>query len=126
MSRSLNNDMSKTRNKFEDKVDKILGTSYQYEAIKIPYVTTSTYTPDWVHYNADGSKTIIETKGYFRSQDRSKIRAVKKQNPELDIVMVFYDETKTISKSSKTTYRDWALKNGLRVLTVAELEKGLR
>jgi len=50
---------------------------------------------------------ILECKGYWDSADRRKIRAVIKDNPDIDLRMVFQDPYKKISKKSKTTYATW-------------------
>ena len=41
----------------------------------------------------------------------SKMRAVKKCNPELDIRFIFGDATKK-NKGSKSSYGEWATRNG--------------
>ena len=38
--------------------------------------------------------------------------AVKKQHPDLDIRLVFQAPHNTLTKKSKTTYAQWAEKNG--------------
>ena len=77
-----------------------LGVKYEYEPTKIPYVIMHNYTPDFLL----PSGIYLECKGYWDSDDRRKIKAVKQQNPELDIRMVFQAPYNTISKKSKTTY----------------------
>jgi len=52
----------------------------EYEPFSIPYVKTSKYTPDFVLHNG----IIIETKGRFVAQDRSKHLLVRKQYPRYD------------------------------------------
>jgi hypothetical protein len=54
---------------------------------------------------------ILEGKGYFDSQDRKKMEAVKRDNPLLDIRIVFQRD-QAIRKGSKTRYSDWSKKNG--------------
>jgi hypothetical protein len=73
-----------------------LGVSYEYESTRVPYVIQHNYTPDF-----------LECKGYWDPEDRRKIKAVKKQNPDLDIRMVFQSPYNKISKKSKTTYAMW-------------------
>ncbi len=36
-----------------------------------------------------GHKTYVEVKGYFRAEDRQKMKHVLRCNPDLDIRMVF-------------------------------------
>jgi hypothetical protein len=77
-----------------------LGVTYEYESTTVPYVIQHTYTPDFLLPNG----VFLECKGYWDSEDRRKIKAVKQQNPELDIRMVFQSPFNKISKKSKTTY----------------------
>lgn len=83
-------------------------TPFTYEGLKIPYTLHYNYYPDFVL----DSGIIIEAKGYFDKTARAKMRAVKKQHPELDIRFVFMEGDNLISKTSKTTYMEWAAKNG--------------
>jgi hypothetical protein len=89
------------------------GVVAAYEEEKIPYVTPATphkYTPDFKLPNG----IYIETKGRFETADRKKHLLIKEQHPELDIRFVFTRSKSTISKTSKTTYADWCLKNGFQ------------
>ena len=83
-----------------------LGVSYEYESKKISYVIQHHYTPDFVLPN----HVILECKGYWDAADRRKIKQVKKDNPDLDLRMVFQSPFNTISKKSKTTYAKWCEK----------------
>ena len=80
-----------------------LGVSYEYESEKLGYTIEHNYTPDFVLPNY----TYLEAKGYWAPEDRRKILAVKKSNPEVDLRMVFQSPYNTISKKSKTTYAQW-------------------
>ena len=96
----------KFRSKLEERVATLLmtlGVSYEYESTKIPYTIQHNYTPDFVLPNY----VHLEAKGYWAAEDRRKILAVKKDNPELDLRMVFQSPYNTISKKSKTTYAQW-------------------
>ena len=86
-----------------------LGVIYEYESTKIPYIIQHKYTPDFLLANG----IYLETKGYWDSNDRRKIKAVKQQNPELDIRMVFQTPYNKISKKSKTTYAQWCDKHDI-------------
>tara|TARA_B100000902_G_scaffold77440_1_gene82174 strand:- start:52 stop:405 length:354 start_codon:yes stop_codon:yes gene_type:complete len=86
-----------------------LGVKYEYESTKVDYVISHIYTPDFVLPNG----VILECKGYWDAADRRKIRAVKEQNPELDLRMVFQAPFNTISKKSKTTYAKYCEKLGI-------------
>lgn len=99
-----------TRNKFEAKVQAHLGPSYAYESIKLSYTISHTYLPDFVDA---ANKQIVESKGRFTAADRQKMLAVKKQNPDWTITILFQQPNRTISKTSKTTYSGWCDKVGI-------------
>tara|TARA_B100001063_G_scaffold178669_1_gene167643 strand:+ start:290 stop:643 length:354 start_codon:yes stop_codon:yes gene_type:complete len=80
-----------------------LGISYEYETTKIDYTIEHVYTPDFILPNG----VVLETKGFWEPEDRRKIKAVKAQNPDLDLRMVFQAPFNKISKKSKTTYAKW-------------------
>ena len=101
------------RSGLEEKVADLLvdlGVKYEYESTKVSYVISHHYTPDFVLPNG----VWLETKGYWDSADRKKIKAVKEQNPDLDLRMVFQAPYNTISKKSKTTYASWCEKNNIK------------
>lgn len=94
------------RSKLEEKVADLLvelGVKYEYETVKVPYVIEHVYTPDFILPNG----IHLECKGYWESEDRRKIKAVKTLHPDLDLRMVFQAPFNTISKRSKTTYAKW-------------------
>jgi len=94
------------RSQLEEKVSDLLcelGIDYEYESTKVPYQIQHFYTPDFLLPNG----VYLEVKGYWDSSDRRKQKAVKQQNPDLDIRMVFQAPYNTISKKSKTTYAKW-------------------
>jgi len=64
---------------------------------------------------------MLEAKGYWDAEDRRKILAVKKCNPELDIIMIFQTPDNTISKKSKTTYAKWCDKHNIPWTTFHEI-----
>ena len=97
---------SRYRSKLEERVAELLDAlkiSYEYESTKVPYIIQHHYCPDFVLPN----NVYLETKGYWDPEDRRKILAVKKDNPDLDLRMVFQAPYNTISKKSKTTYAMW-------------------
>lgn len=106
------------RSKLEEKVGSSLkrnlrngrGT-FLYENRKLKYILEKNYVLDYEVFLKDGRSFIIEVKGYLRPTDRTKMIAVKKQNPEADIRFIFPIDNK-LHKSSKTRYSDWAIKNG--------------
>jgi len=94
-----------------------LGISYEYESTKISYTIPHNYTPDFVLPN----HVILEAKGYWDAEDRRKMKAVKEQNPLLDIRMVFQSPYNKISKKSKTTYAQWCEKHDIPWTTWQEI-----
>jgi hypothetical protein len=96
----------KFRSKLEERVATLLeqlGISYEYETEKLSYTIEHNYTPDFVLPNY----VYLETKGYWDAADRRKVLAVKRDNPGVDLRMVFQSPYNTISKKSKTTYAKW-------------------
>lgn len=72
------------RSKLEEKVAQLLnelGVSFEYESTKVPYILQCNYTPDFLLPNG----VYLETKGHLTPEDRRKMVAVKKANPDLDI-----------------------------------------
>ena len=103
---------SKYRSKLEERLATLLttlGISYEYESEKVSYTIQHNYTPDFVLPN----HTYLEAKGYWDAADRRKILAVKKDNPDMDLRMVFQSPYNTISKKSKTTYAMWCEKHNI-------------
>ena len=103
---------SKYRSKLEERLATLLttlGISYEYESEKVSYTIQHHYTPDFVLPN----HTYLEAKGYWDAADRRKILAVKKDNPDMDLRMVFQSPYNTISKKSKTTYAMWCEKHNI-------------
>ncbi len=85
---------------------------YEFEKTKLSYVKPQkihTYTPD---FYLKKQNIFIETKGYFTTQDRQKMRLIKEQHPNIDIRFVFSNSKTRISKKSKTTYGMWCDKYG--------------
>ena len=99
----------KFRSKLEESVASLLeglGISYEYETERLSYVIEHRYTPDFKLPNYK----YLEVKGYWDAEDRRKILAVKKDNPDIDLRMVFQSPYNTISRKSKTTYAQWCEK----------------
>jgi predicted nuclease of restriction endonuclease-like RecB superfamily len=87
------------------------GWDLAYEANKIKYTIPESkhvYTPDFTVT----SNVYIETKGLWAAADRKKAVLIKEQHPDISILYVL-QRNQGITKSSKTTYLDWAAKHGL-------------
>lgn len=108
------NNQYRFRSKFEERFAGWLedqGVPYQYETLKIPYQRkVSKYTPDFILPNG----VIVEVKGLWKSDDRSKHLLIKEQQPEYDIRFLFMNAYNKLSKRSKTTYADWCDKHGFK------------
>jgi hypothetical protein len=103
---------SKFRSGLEEQVAKLLeglGVTYEYESKRVPYTIQHHYSPDFILPN----HVLLETKGYWDAKDRRKILAVKKDNPYLDLRMVFQSPYNKINKNSKTTYAKWCEKHDI-------------
>ena len=103
---------SKFRSGLEEQVAKLLeglGVTYEYESTRVPYTIQHHYSPDFILPN----HVLLETKGYWDAKDRRKILAVKKDNPYLDLRMVFQSPYNKINKNRKTTYAKWCEKHDI-------------
>jgi predicted nuclease of restriction endonuclease-like RecB superfamily len=103
---------SKAEVKFAEAMDE-KGISWMYESESFPWVPPKKkYTPDFMLYKKDGGKMFIEYKGYLRPTDKTKMKAIRNQYPDLDLRFVFQNARKPIYKGSKTTYAMWAERHG--------------
>jgi hypothetical protein len=85
------------------------GVAFEYETIKLEYRKVSTYTPDFILPNG----IIIEAKGVWTVEDRTKHLLVREQHPHLDIRLVFMNASNKIRKGSDTTYARWCEKKNI-------------
>lgn len=106
--------MAGPRNKFEKRLwDSLKKTGrVRYEAEKLDYTLLCSYLPDFILTAKTGKKIFIEGKGQFDAAARRKMAAVKRQHPDKDIRIVFYNARARIRKGSNTTCAQWAEKNG--------------
>ena len=86
------------------------GVSFQYETLQLEYTKTATYTPDFILPNG----IIIEAKGLWTVEDRTKHLLVREQHPHLDIRLVFMNASNKIRKGSNTTYAVWCEKKNIK------------
>lgn len=96
----------KLLNKYKPKT-----TTLAYETERLPFTLTRYYVPDFIVTLKSGTKRYIEAKGYFRSDDRTKLLAVQRGHPGIDLRLVFSQDNR-LRKGSKSKYSDWARKNG--------------
>ena len=97
---------SRLEEKMARQIARLSGERDTYERTSIQYKIPRRYVPD---FTVGGM--FIEVKGYFRPEDRTKMRCVKADNPEADIRMVFAADNKISSRSSMR-YSDWCEKYG--------------
>ena len=100
---------SKYRSGLEERVASYLesrGVKVEYEVDKIVYdipARQGTYHPDFLL--PDGS--FMETKGWFKVQDRAKHLNIKKSRPDVKIRFAFQNPHTPIYAGSNTTYASW-------------------
>jgi predicted nuclease of restriction endonuclease-like RecB superfamily len=104
---------SKLEEKFAKELKKIKSHKVEYETRTIPYKVQKNYIPDFVCTDKQGSVFFIEVKGYLRSEDRTKLRAVLECNPGIDLRLLFAVDNK-INAKSKMRYSDWCNKYRIR------------
>ena len=109
------------------------GVKAFYEPLKVPYTLELNYIPDFI-IGCDKKPTcledlpkgaiILELKGYLDADDRRKLLAVKAQHPNLDLRLVFmnnsfvYKNRKDKRRDKDSTdirYKEWAEKHGFMV-----------
>ncbi len=103
------------RSKFEEKVGLFLGENAEHEPHKIRFTQPPKerfYLPDFL----TKAGVYLEAKGRFVSADRMKHLWLKEQHPDKRIVIVFMNGDVKLNKKSKTSYSDWATKNGIEWL----------
>lgn len=86
------------------------GVNFEYETVKLKYVKQATYTPDFILPNG----IIIEAKGLWTAEDRTKHKLIREQHPHLDIRLVFMNANNKLRKGSNTTYAAWCDKKGIK------------
>jgi len=100
------------KSKFEAEVARLLrmqGAAYTYEGKRLKYAVLRDYKPDFELENG----IFVETKGWFKSDDQRKMRAVKEQHPDKDIRMVFQRLEGRV-QGSKMTNAEWCDKYGFK------------
>jgi len=102
--------MPKYRSKLEAEVAKGLN-GWEYESERLSYVIPKTYTPDFVKGNV-----YIEIKGFFRSGDTAKYKAIHKQLQAegKTLVFVWSRPHQKLRKGSKLTNAGWCEKEGIK------------
>ena len=81
-----------------------------YESKRLPYTLIHTYTPDWQL----PSGVLVEAKGLWEPEDRTKLKAILDQHPGIDLRMIFSAPYQQIRRGSSTTYGDVCDKLGIK------------
>jgi hypothetical protein len=110
-------------NRIQKKLELICGIRFEYEDRKYTYTKLicrhckepallGTYTPDFNFYSSTSGLYLftVEAKGKFDGADRSKLLAVRKANPDIDLRILFQRD-QAICKGSKTLYSTWCIKH---------------
>tara|TARA_R110000868_G_scaffold346893_3_gene607995 strand:+ start:3395 stop:3793 length:399 start_codon:yes stop_codon:yes gene_type:complete len=85
--------------------------SIKYEPHKYKYIQPEkerTYIPDFAMFH----KVYIEAKGRLDLPTRQKMIWFRDSNPDITIIFLFQNPDNKITKKSKTTYAQWAEKEG--------------
>ena len=89
----------------------LVGKRVEYEERTFLYTLPRRYTPDFTVLLPGREPVFLEVKGYFRAEDRTKMRRVKHDNPTADILLVFAYDNK-LSAKNEMRYSEWAIKYG--------------
>jgi len=112
------------RSKFEKSVYQKLKSknrNIKYEDLTLDYIipaSTHKYLPDFIDYK---NKILYEAKGIFSIIDRKKMILIQNQYPDWTIILILQTPKAKIYKNSKTTYADWADKNGFKWMNIKDL-----
>lgn len=114
---------SKSETVFAEWCDE-MGIQWIYEPEKFnwypPQPKIRKYTPDFKIINRKGKIFFVEFKGWLRPADKTKMKAVKHQRPDLDIRFVFAKGDKPVvgakprKNGTKMTHAEWAEKYGYK------------
>ena len=97
------------RSALEEQVELALtgqGLSPSYESERFAYVLHRKYRPDF-KIESDHGPIHIEVKGWWPSNERSKLLAVFINNPTIRLFVALQRPQQKISKQSKTSYAMW-------------------
>jgi len=108
------------RSKLEKECHTLQGRECKYEANRISYTVRRNYTPDFV-----SGKFYIEVKGFFRSGDTQKYRAIAEQLKfeGKHLIFLMPDPEKKTRKGGKTTYRQWCAKYDIKIFSTKEIKE---
>lgn len=84
------------------------GVEFSYESTKLEYVTHHKYIADFTV-----GDVLIEVKGFWPAEQRTKIRLLFKCNPEIKLFVALRNPRARVNKNSNTTYADWCRRYGI-------------
>lgn len=98
--------------------DSKISFEYEPDDKKLSYILEKKYLPDFII-----NGFIVEYKGYFPPEDRTKMLAVKDNNPEIDIRFIFENSLQKLSSTKSRfpiTYGDWCVHHGFDYICLKE------
>ena len=107
------------RSKFEAELEESMPEDAVYEPCRLSYPikTKAHYIPDWI---LPTQCIVIEAKGYFPSETRTKMLRVKLEYPYLDIRFIFRRDDK-LSKTMRVS--QWCERNEFPVAFGTKIPK---
>lgn len=85
-----------------------MGLEFEYETDKFPYMIPKKYTPDF-----KVGELYIEVKGFWAPDERTKLKYVLLQNPDIKLVVALQTPHRKITKKSPTSYAQWCEKHSI-------------
>jgi hypothetical protein len=85
---------------------------FDYEATSLQFTMEHTYTPDWRFVDLDGIPFFIETKGYFRPEQRSTMLAFRRSHPLVRLIVAL-QAPKQVLKGMKKPIAKWCEQNAI-------------
>lgn len=111
---------TKYRSKLEKECHQLLGKNWEYEPSRLAYTIRRNYTPDFVK-----GKYLIEVKGFFRTGDTQKYRAIAEQCgfEGKELIFLMPNPEKKTRKGGKITYREWCAKYDIKIFSTKEIKE---
>ena len=114
------------------------GVQYEYESQVLTYkarisgvcdkcsskeiTVTRRYIPDW---NFLDGKLVVETKGKFDAETRTKMLCVIESNPDIEFRLLFMRDN-WLTRTKKKRYTDWCRQKGITCAVGSFPEEWLR
>ena len=101
------------RSSYEERIVAALneeGAEYEYETYEVDYIVKKVYVPDFIFPD---KKLMVEAKGYFSPQDRSKMLKVREVLDDgWEVRFVFEKAHNKLTARTNTTYAKWCERHG--------------